>query len=188
MKLIIGLGNPGSRYQHTWHNIGFVALDQLVRLHCREEIKFNKKFNAEIVVGKIGAERVVLAKPQTFMNLSGQAVRAIAHYYKVTASDVIVIHDELDLPLGTLRISTDASAGGHNGIKSIITEIKSQAFVRVRIGIRTERTTLIGAQDYVLEKIPLLTRRTVTATIKQAVAATEMIATDSLAAAMNTYN
>jgi len=188
MKCIIGLGNPGSRYNKTWHNIGFMVIDELATKHSSEAFKLQKRFNANVAIGKIGTERVICAKPETFMNMSGTAASTIAHYYKVHLEDIIIIHDDLDLPLGTIRISYDASSGGHNGIKSIIEELRSQKFIRLRIGVRTERLSTVGATEYVLEKIPKDLQRQMTASVKLGIEAIETIINSSTQEAMQKYN
>jgi len=133
MKLIAGLGNPGREYQGTRHNMGFMVLDALVERHA---LSFDRtKFEAEIAQGSWDGEKVLLLKPQTFMNLSGQSVVPAARFFKVPVADVIVVHDELDLPLGRIQLKLGGGAGGHNGIKSILGLFGDDAFVRVRVGI-----------------------------------------------------
>jgi PTH1 family peptidyl-tRNA hydrolase len=140
MKLIIGLGNPGKQYEKTRHNAGFMAIEELRKKNDFPNFSLNKKFNAEISEGVLKNEKVILAKPQAFMNRSGQVVRTILDFYKLSANDIVVIHDDLDIDLGTYKISTDASAGGHNGVQSIIDSLGTQEFKRIRIGIEgTER-------------------------------------------------
>lgn len=143
MKLIVGLGNPGKKYQETKHNIGFMCLDYYAN---QQNLTFKKdnKFNGEVV--KSG--NLVLLKPHTFMNLSGQSIRALMDYYDIDLEDVIIIYDDLALPLGKLRLREKGSAGGHNGIKSVISHVGTQEFKRVRIGI--DANPLIDTKDYVL--------------------------------------
>jgi len=188
MKLIIGLGNPGLKYQNTWHNLGFLAIDNF-----RQEQKFgawkkNNKFPAEISTGKINGEKIILAKPLTFMNNSGWAVKATANYYKIKAADLIVVHDDIDLPLGKIRLAKNSSAGGHNGVKSIIDNLKTPDFVRVKIGILTDKTKLIDAADYVLKKFSRAQNTVVKASIKKTASALEAVITENLERAMNEYN
>lgn len=148
MKLIVGLGNPGARYETTRHNVGFLAIDRLVDAWGASG--GGKKFEAEVYSCSVGGEKIVLAKPQTFMNLSGRSVGPMLSFYKIEPSDLIVIHDELDLPPMSLRIKRGGGAGGHNGIKSIDEHLGSQDYYRVRIGIgKPERGN--GA-DYVLDQ------------------------------------
>ncbi len=133
MKLIAGLGNPGGEYEHTRHNMGFDVIDELARRWSVSDWK--KDMQAEIAsVTKYG-QKILLVKPLTYMNLSGDAVSAIAAYYKIDISDIYIICDDLDLPPGKIRIRKKGSAGGHNGIKSLISRLHSEEFVRFRIGI-----------------------------------------------------
>lgn len=166
MKLIIGLGNPGKQYEKTRHNAGFIVLDELRKQWNFPEFQLNKKFNAEISEdvfpkvepsdseGSTFGQRALLVKPQSFMNRSGQVVRTIMDFYKLTPEDIIVIHDDLDIDLGTFKISTDASSGGHNGVQSIVDHLGTQQFKRIRIGIEgTERkkTRTISGDAFVLQ-------------------------------------
>ena len=131
MILIVGLGNPGKEYSTNRHNIGFLCINHLARL---QRISLDaKQGRARIGKGIIADNEVILAKPQTFMNLSGQSVSLLMQKYHILLEDLIVIHDDLDLPLGKIRIRKDSSAGGHNGIKSIIACLGTQDFVRIRV-------------------------------------------------------
>ena len=133
MKLIVGLGNPGKEYSANRHNVGFLSLNYLAKAN---HISFDKKQGkARVGTGMIAGNEVALAKPQTYMNLSGQAVLPLMQRYKLNLEDLVVIHDDLDLPLGKIRIRKSSSAGGHNGAKSIIASLGSQDFVRIRVGI-----------------------------------------------------
>lgn len=135
MKLIIGLGNPTAQHANTRHNAGFIILDEIQEKLSFPEFRFNKKFNAEISEGTIGGEKAILAKPQTFMNLSGQSAAAISVFYKIPTEDLTLIHDDLDIDLGNFKISLDASAGGHNGVASIFEKLGTQKIRRIRVGI-----------------------------------------------------
>lgn len=131
--MIVGLGNPGSKYKDTKHNIGFIALDEFAFQH---KMEFNKtKFEAIYAEAFIGSEKVLLVKPQTFMNDSGRAVRPLMDYFNVELEDLIVVYDDLDLPVGKLRLRQKGSAGGHNGIRSMIQHLGTADFNRIRIGI-----------------------------------------------------
>src|SRR5574344_720445 len=130
MKLIVGLGNPGDDYTNTRHNIGFYVLDNF----CQNE-KWSKKKYGEYIKSKINNQDVIMVKPSTFMNLSGQAVKYFADFYRIDLKDILIIQDDLDLPTGKLRIKYDSSDGGHNGIKSIIECLQSKCFLRMKIGI-----------------------------------------------------
>lgn len=132
MWLIVGLGNPGSQYQHNRHNIGFMAVDEIIRRHNFSEPK--KKFQALVSEGSINGEKVLLMKPQTFMNLSGQAVQAACAFYKIPLDHVIVFHDELDIVSGKIRTKFGGGAAGHNGLRSI-DEHLGQDYWRVRLGV-----------------------------------------------------
>lgn len=138
MKLIIGLGNPGKEYERTRHNIGFWVLDNLCEQWGFPEFSLHKKFDSAISEGLLENKKVMLVKPETFMNLSGTAVRKLMDFYKLTPEDILVIQDEIDLPFGTYRIATDSSSAGHNGIKNIIEHLGTQTFRRIRIGIKPE--------------------------------------------------
>ncbi len=143
MKLIIGLGNPGKEYTNTRHNIGFMVLDNYLG-----NVNYQKKFNAEYYEENINGEKVIFIKPQTYMNLSGNAVKEFVSFYKVEFEDILVIQDDLDLPLGKYRVKINSSSGGHNGIKSIINVLHSDAFARLKIGVSNNKE--IDTKDYVL--------------------------------------
>lgn len=153
MKLIIGLGNPGKKYERTWHNLGWLALDALADFCETPKFKKSAKFQAEITEIAINGEKIILAKPQTFMNLSGDSVSIIAKFHKIKPQDIIIIHDDIDLSLGRLRISQNSASGGHNGIKSIIEKLGTKDFIRIRIGCKSlddNKLKNIETADYVL--------------------------------------
>lgn len=147
MKIIVGLGNPGKEYVNTRHNIGFMFVDEVAKTN-NLSFSLDKSKRAELATGTIKGQKVVLVKPITYMNLSGEALRLVMDYYKVGVEDIIVIHDDLDLPTGKLRIRANGSSGGHNGLKSIIANIKTQEFKRIKIGIDKKGAVI----DYVLGK------------------------------------
>jgi PTH1 family peptidyl-tRNA hydrolase len=132
MKTIIGLGNPGTEYAKTRHNIGFIALDRLVK---DRNIVFRAKYQGLMAEGEIAGERLLFLKPQTFMNLSGRSVREVVNFYKLSGEDLLVLHDDIDLPLGKIRLRNRGGAGGHNGIRSINEELGTEIFWRLKIGI-----------------------------------------------------
>jgi len=132
MKLIVGLGNPGAKYARNRHNIGFMAVDAIAEAHGFAP--WRAKFRGQVAEGRLGTERVLLLKPETYMNLSGDSVQAAAAFYKLGPGDVVVIHDELDLPPGRVRVKTGGGAAGHNGLRSIAAHIGPD-FLRVRVGI-----------------------------------------------------
>ncbi len=186
MKLIVGLGNPGIEYQFTPHNIGFLAID-LIAEQCKVDVR-NRQCRALTARAVIGSEQVLLAKPETFMNLSGLSVRELVAEYEVRPEfDLIVIQDELDFPLGTVRIHTRRSSAGHNGIESIIGALGTQDFLRVRIGVAPERKIEDG-QSYLLSPFRKAQMKTVDEALSTAVEAVNAILADGPAAAMNRFN
>ena len=159
MKIIVGLGNPGKKYENTRHNVGFLALDKIsekMKAQSEKPIEFRleKKFNAEVVKFKMGKEEILLVKPQTFMNLSGEAVKKTVDFYKVNqASDLIVVHDDIDLPVGSTRIRFKGSSAGHKGLQSIIDSLATESFMRVRLGVGRPENENIKVEDWVLQKL-----------------------------------
>ena len=149
MKLIVGLGNPGKEYEMTRHNSGFCVLDAIAK-DCNVDIA-QKKVKELIANTNIGGEKVILMKPQTYMNLSGEAVQEAMNFYKLTPKDILVIYDDLDLPVGKIRLRAQGSAGGQNGMKNIIRHIGTQEFDRIRVGIGKDAR--IPVVDWVLGKI-----------------------------------
>lgn len=183
-KLIVGLGNPGSEYQGTRHNIGFMAIDILARRH-HINVK-TRRGKAIIGEGEIEGQRIILVKPHTFMNLSGQAVADLSRRYRLQPSDVIVIADDVSLPLGRLRIRASGSAGGHNGLKSIIFSLHSEEFSRVRIGIGSpNRGEMV---DHVLSRFRRDESQTVHESVMRAADAVETILSSGIEMAMNRFN
>ena len=150
MKLIVGLGNPGKEYEKTRHNAGFMAIDEIAK-ELSVEIN-QKKFKALYVQAKYKGESVILLKPQTYMNLSGEAVGECARFYNIGIDDILVLVDDLDLPVGKIRLREKGSSGGQKGLKSIMAHLGSEAFKRIRIGIDKDQFMLTA--DYVLGKIP----------------------------------
>ena len=148
MKLIVGLGNPGKEYEGTRHNFGFMVVDELAN-KLNTEINQNK-FKGLYTKVKYHGEDVILLKPQTYMNLSGESVIAAMNFFKLDKEDIIVIYDDLDMPVGKLRLRKTGSAGGHNGIKNIIAHLSSQDFKRIRVGI--DRHKYMKVVDYVLSR------------------------------------
>ena len=134
VKLIVGLGNPGDKYKNTRHNIGFLAVDEMVNRHSSFR-GWAEKFKGHFAQGTVGVEKALLLKPMTFMNLSGESVRAACDFFKIDPQDVIVIHDELDLPVGKVRIKKGGGDAGHNGLKSITKHLGTPNYVRIRVGI-----------------------------------------------------
>ncbi len=186
MKLIVGLGNPGIEYQFTPHNLGFLTIDRIAN-ECGVEVK-NRHCRALTARAVIGEQRVLLAKPETYMNLSGMAVRELVARYEIRPEgDLIVIYDELDLPLGTIRIRQRGRGAGHNGMESIIGALDTQEFLRIRLGIAPDRK--IGdAVRYVLTPFRKTQLKAVDEVLDTAAEAVKVILTKGAAAAMNRFN
>ncbi|MDQ3064968.1 MAG: aminoacyl-tRNA hydrolase [bacterium] len=149
-KLIVGLGNPGEKYDSTRHNVGFACLDALAKA---ENSSWQQKKTLKCLVSemRIGQSRIILCKPQTFMNLSGEAVQSVQHFYKITNADTVVVHDELDIKFGQIRTRIGGSAAGHNGIKSLISHT-GEDFGRIRVGVANEYSSNLDSADFVLQK------------------------------------
>ncbi len=190
MKLFVGLGNPGKEYEYTWHNLGFLVINKLTSDNAAfcSGCTMSSKLKAEILEARWHNEKILMAKPQTYMNLSGESVGAIARYYDIATEDIWVIHDELDLDLGTIRLSHDSSAGGHNGVSSIIKHLGTKEFLRFRLGVSTELREKIPAEDYVLQKIPNSATVAVQEMIAKTCDALEAALTEGKDAAMNRFN
>lgn len=186
MKLIVGLGNPGIEYQFTPHNLGFLTIDRLAD-QCGVEVR-NRRCRALTARAVIGSEPVVLAKPETFMNLSGMSVRELVAEHQIKPeTDLIVIYDELDLPLGTIRIRQRGSSAGHNGMESVIGALGTQEFLRIRLGIAPERKIVDGVK-YVLTPFRKGQLKTVDAVLEDASEAVNVIVKEGPAKAMNRFN
>ncbi len=152
MKLIVGLGNPEPEHEGTRHNAGFLVIDKMVQ-NSETNTSFDKKANADIFKTTINKKRVVLAKPLTYMNNSGTAVRALMDFYKIKPENLIVIHDDKDIPLGETRVQTDRGPAGHNGVKSIIEHLGTQNFMRIRVGVApANQTDIKDTASFVLGK------------------------------------
>jgi PTH1 family peptidyl-tRNA hydrolase len=183
--LIVGLGNPGREYVENRHNVGFDCVDLLAEKYG---IALNKsQHKARLGMGQVAGRRAILAKPQTYVNSSGEAVGAIARYYKVVPEDVLVIYDDLDLPQGTIRLRPGGSSGGHNGIKSIIEHLGTQAFPRVRIGIGRPPGRM-EPKDYVLQDFTAAERGAMAEVYDRVVAAVETFIREGIREAMNCFN
>ncbi|MBE7027495.1 MAG: aminoacyl-tRNA hydrolase [Ruminococcaceae bacterium] len=185
MYIIVGIGNPGKKYESTRHNIGFIAIDYMASLF---DIKVNKiKHKALIGEGKIDGERVMLVKPQTFVNLSGESVREIADYYKVSSQNIIVIYDDVSLEEGSVRIRKKGSDGGHNGIKSIIYQLSSDAFPRIKLGVGSKPPGY-DLKDWVLAKFTDEDIKIMSKAVETAAKAVPEIIKNGAESAMNKYN
>ena len=186
MKLIVGLGNPGIEYQFSPHNVGFLAIDRIAG-NLGVEVR-NRQCRALTARTVLADQMVLLAKPETFMNLSGIAVHGLVREYEAKPeSDLIVIQDELDFPLGKLRIHTRRSSAGHNGIESIIGALDTQDFLRIRIGVAPERKVIDG-KEYLLAPMRKADLKVIDGMLDTAEEAVKMILRDGPAAAMNRFN
>lgn len=207
MKLIVGLGNPGERYEKTRHNLGFMVIEQFLKDYepVRKTLWENSnRYKSDIVElewkPKVGPlEKVVLAKPKTFMNNSGMAVQLLTTYYKLRTTDIWIIHDDIDLPLGSIRIRKGGSSGGHRGIDSIMQQLGSEKFWRFRLGIghpykntdnkdQHHKSYVRDVDDFVLKQFTASERGKVKELIKRASKAVQMGLEDGLEAAMNKFN
>lgn len=193
MKIIVGLGNPGLMYAHNRHNIGFMCVSHLAKT---QRIRFDKtQGHARTGIGNIGGDRTLLARPQTFMNSSGEAVSRLVKRFNINLSELIVIHDDLDLPLGKIRIRLGGSAGGHKGLDSIIAHLGSRDFYRIRVGIGRPDISAGSAGDreaavvnYVLSDFTSEEKEIITRVIPEVSQAILCLLTEGLTAAMNKYN
>ncbi|MGX8679847.1 MAG: aminoacyl-tRNA hydrolase [bacterium] len=184
MKLIVGLGNPTPKYEKTRHNTGFMVMDAFAR-YCNQPIN-EKKFKGLYTKFKYHGEDVVLLKPQTYMNNSGESVIAAMHFFKISPDDLLVIYDDLDLPTGKLRLREKGSAGGHNGMKSIIAHVGTNAFKRIRVGI--DMVPRYETVDFVLGKFTSYEEPAIKEGIEQAVKAICCYLDEGFLKAMNMYN
>lgn len=189
MFLIVGLGNPGMKYIKTRHNAGFLVVSEITEKYG---LKFKNmpKFQAYAAEGLLGEEKAILAMPMTYMNNSGISVSRLAQFYKIAPSNIIIIHDDIDLPVGKLRISFDASSGGHNGIKSIISSLGTQKFIRLRIGIRNElaEEKNISAEKFVLQNFSRDEIKIISDGMEKYISAAEMILKEGYKKAMGEFN
>lgn len=185
MKLIVGLGNPGREYELTRHNIGFMAIDELAK---RWNISLNEqKFKGVFGAGFVNGEKVILLKPLTYMNLSGESIRPLMDYYKIDVEDFVVMYDDLDIPVGKLRLRMKGSAGGHNGVKSTISHLGTQEFQRIRMGIDRPKNGM-KVVDYVLGRFTSEEIPDVNHSIEKAADACEEWLNKPFLQIMNTFN
>jgi len=186
MKLVIGLGNPGSQYERTRHNVGFRVVDKLA---AKLGWKWTgRRSRAILASGIIGSEKVVLAKPLTFMNLSGEAVAELARWYNVPPEDILVVYDELDLPVGKVRLRPRGSAAGHNGMESIIRYLHTNQFPRLRVGIGHPTNSRIDGAGHVLSMPKSDERISLDAGEDRAVEAVQMVIAEGVEKTMNVVN
>jgi len=193
VKLIVGLGNPGRGYANSLHNLGFMCVSHFARTH---NIWFDKKQGkARIGSGEVAGNEVVVARPQTYMNQSGEAISRLLRIYNINLDDLLVIHDDLDLPLGKIRIRPGGGSAGHKGVGSIITELGSQDFPRIRVGIGRPISTTSSSEitdadmvTYLLSDLPPEIKRTITHVIPTVSEAILYVLTEGPTTAMNRYN
>ncbi len=184
-SIVVGLGNPGRRYSETRHNAGFLVIDELAR---RWSIDCSKKqLGSEVGGGRVRDVKAVLVKPQQFMNRSGHPTRSLMGFYKVSVDDVVVIHDEVDLPFGTVRVKRGGGAGGHNGLKDLDRHLGDRNYLRVRVGVSRPPEGWDTA-DYVLGKWNAAERSDLDALVAKAADAVEQLLTEGLTATMNRFN
>ena len=184
MKVIVGLGNPGAQYENTPHSIGFEAVDAIAAA-MGATWQEKKQFSCLMARGTFAGQQVILAKPQTYMNLSGNSVAPLVKYNNATAADLLVIQDDIDLPVGRMRIRKTGSCGGHNGIRNIISALGTTAFTRLKLGVGKDKSDVVA---HVLGKFDPATRKTMDVVVAEAVHAAELILTQGPDKAMNTYN
>ena len=187
MKVIAGLGNPGAQYANTPHSIGFEVADAIAR-EMGAEWRASASFKGELATGVFAGQKVLLLKPMTYMNLSGDSVAPVVRYHNATPADLLVISDDIDLPVGRLRVRVGGSAGGHNGLKSVIERVGKPAFTRLRVGVGRDthdRSEVIG---HVLGKFDPASRAVMDQVVPAAVQAAAAIVSTSPQAAMNAWN
>ena len=184
MILIVGLGNPGEKYKKTRHNIGFRVVDQLRKDLNLVDFVFDKKSNSFLSKNN----GILIAKPNTYMNSSGSAIRSLIQYYKIKKGSQIIIHDDIDLPLGKIRISKNQGSAGHKGVESIIKELKTKGFARIRIGAQPKTGKPKKVEEFVLKKFNKEEEKIIGGVVEKAAVAAEMILKEGLEKTMNEFN
>ena len=188
MKLILALGNPGPQYEKTRHNAGFRAADRIAADFAFDPFKLSAKHQVLLAEGQIAGQKVLLAKPQTFMNLSGRCAASLISFYKIPPEDILVVYDEVALESGTFRLKFGGSAGGHNGIRSLIQELGTSDFARLRLGIKPLEPFAGDLADYVLGRFSGPELERLEKILDQVPAAVELWAKEGIEAAMNRFN
>ena len=184
MKIVVGLGNPGAQYANTPHSVGFEAVDAIASaIGATWEEK--RQFRCLMAKGTFAGQQVMLVKPQTYMNLSGESVAPVVRYHNATAADLLVIQDDIDLPVGRLRVRKNGSCGGHNGVRNIIERLGTPEFARLKLGVGKDRSNVIA---HVLGKFDPATRQTMDVVVAEAVRAAEAVLRDGPDRAMNACN
>jgi PTH1 family peptidyl-tRNA hydrolase len=185
MKLIVGLGNPGRKYKDTRHNVGFMVIDELAK---RKGWGLNKKkFQGHYAYEDVGTDKVILLEPQTYMNLSGDSVKPLADFYGIAPEDIVVVYDDLDLPTGKVRLRQSGGHGGHNGIRSIIDQLGTKNFNRIRIGIDRPKEGLT-VTDHVLGRFSKTERALIDESVEHAATACDAFMTEDFQSVMNKFN
>jgi PTH1 family peptidyl-tRNA hydrolase len=182
MKLIVGLGNPGKQYEKTRHNLGFMVIDYYAN---KKELKFKSSMQGMYAELVVNGEKIILLKPQNYMNLSGDIVKRYFDYYNIKLDDLLIIYDDVDFEIGTFKIKRNGSSGGHNGIKDIINKLGTEYVSRIRIGVSKNNSELA---DYVLKKLPKADLETVSNLLPKISEAIDMFITEGLDPSMEKYN
>ena len=189
MFIIVGLGNPGEKYKNTRHNIGFMVINKLKEIQNFSDWKQGKKFNAQISEGILEGEKIMLAKPQTFMNNSGKAVKSIINYSSlIIDNQLFIIHDDIDLPVGQMKISKNRGSAGHKGVQSIIDNLGNKNFVRFRIGIKPISATRIPTEKFVLKNFTKPEQKILEKIIEKTCVAIAVAIEQGVEKAMSEYN
>jgi len=187
MIIIVGLGNPGEKYEKTRHNVGFMFLDKIAEKFNFSEFAFSKKFHSQLSEGEIAGQKIMLAKPQTFMNESGIAVETLVGYYKAPLTSLLVVHDEMDIPLGNIKIVKGRGSAGHKGVKSIIEKL-GENFARFRIGIGPETSKKQNTEKFVIDNFSKKEVAALKHVFKKTQQALEDFLNDGVEKIMNKYN
>ncbi|MGB2762640.1 MAG: aminoacyl-tRNA hydrolase [Minisyncoccales bacterium] len=191
MFLIVGLGNPEEKYKNTRHNVGFTILNEFKKIHGFSDWQFKNKFKAEISDGILSSKKIILVKPQTFMNKSGKAVKALTNFYNTTRTVLVVVHDDLDLELGKMKIVKNRGSAGHKGVESIIGELGTKNFVRFRLGIKPankEQETMNNIDKFVLQRFTKEESKILKEVIKKTCHAIEMAIKQDIEKTMSGFN
>jgi PTH1 family peptidyl-tRNA hydrolase len=189
MVLIVGLGNPGKKYKNTRHNVGFRTVDEIAANFQFSIFNFQSIFSAEISEGKIDGEKIILAKPRTFMNLSGVAVKSLVRNWKLEIGNLIIIHDDIDLPIGKIKISKGSGSAGHKGVESIIKNLKTKDFIRLRIGVNPNlKIKIQNVENFVLRKFSKNEEKTIKEVIEKTAEAIEVLLKEGIEKSMSLYN
>lgn len=184
MKMIVGLGNPGKEYENTRHNVGFMAIDKIA---LKNHVTLNsKKGNGIYTIFEKENEKILLLKPLTYMNLSGEAVKALMQYYKIAVSDILIISDDLDMPTGKIKLKYKGSSGGHNGLKNIEQHLKTQEYKRLKIGISNNKN--YDTKDYVLGRFSIEEKEKIDSVLNTVIDIFDDFCINSFENVMNKYN